>query len=105
MNRGTTPRLPVPSVSDINLYRTVAPSSAESISPEVVTVHSFLTEILVFHSPPSITNLSDVVSGFVEGVGIVPPPLALVSVAEIGITDRVRHPLKRSFESEDLSGG
>ena len=37
-------------------------------------------------------------------MGIVPPPLASVSVAESGFADRVQHSLIRSFESEEIPG-
>ena len=67
-----------------------------------MTILSVLTKGLVFIGPPSITNLRSW-SLVAEGVGIVPPPIAVVSAANIPqLTDRVQHSLKERFESEEM---
>ena len=106
MKRTDQSKVTVPSVSGTNLSRTVAPSSAESTPPEVVTIRSVINRKIDCSVPlPPITNPSDVVSGSAEGVGIVPPPTAAVRCSgDSQLSDRVQHSLKRSFESEEMPG-
>ena len=104
MSRDGFKRL-VSSVSDPRISKTVAPSSAGSIPPEVVLVRSVSNKKTISSSaPPSNTNPPAVVSGTAEGVGIVPPPIASVSLAEPVFADRVQHFLIRSFEPEEIPG-
>ena len=104
MKKGN-PNVPVSSVSDPRLSKTVTPSSAETTSPDFVTILSVPNRQIGISSPPlSNTNPSVVVSGSAEGVGIVPPPTAEVSAADFStLTDRVQRSLKRS-SSQRSSG-
>ena len=106
MRRSENSKASVPSVSDPRLSRTGAGSSVANDSPEVMTIHSVPNRTIGFSSTlPSLTNLSVVVSGTAEGVGIVPPPIAAVRCSgESQLSDRVQHSLKRSIESEELPG-
>ena len=112
MSRADKSRVPASHVStDPRLSKTVAPSSAESTPPEVVTVHSVVNKNIDAVPLPSNTNEwnflfpESVVSGTAEGVGIVPPPTAAVRCSGTSqLSDRVQHSLKRSFESEELPG-
>ena len=96
----------MPSASGTKVSKAATPSSAESLTPEVVTVLSIPNTDVFSSGPPSNTNRPSVMVSGRGGGGDCPPSHSGGQCSgEAQLSDQVHHSLKRSLnESEDLPG-
>ena len=98
-------KAPASSASGSTVPKSATHSSAESLTPEVVTVLSIPNMDGFSSAPPSNTNHPSVVVSGSGGGGDCPPSHSGDQCSgEAQLSGQVHHSLKRSLESEDLPG-
>ena len=98
-------KAPVSSASGTKVSKAATPSSAESLTPEVVTVLSIPNTDVFSSGPPSNTNHPPVMVSGRGGGGDCPPSHSGGQYSGVSqLADQVHHSLKRSLESEDMPG-
>ena len=98
-------KAPASSASGTTVPRSATPSSAEILTPEVVTVFTIPNTDVFSSAPPSNTNHPSVMVSGSGGGGDCPPSHSGDQCSGAAqLSGQVHHSLKRSLESEDLPG-